>query len=294
MALSEGFLLTDDDLHLYYQRVGSGEPTLVVPNGLVYVADFERLTKHRTVIYYDVRNRGRSDTVTDPAKLARGIHHDVDDLDAVRRHFGLKRMSLLGHSYQGLMVVLFAMTRGQHLDRVVQIGAPPPVSGTVYPPELTGADATFAAVMKALAEFQKSPPAGDPVERCRAFWSILRPIFVVNPKDATRVDWGRCELPNERNAFAYLNQHIFPSLKALSLTSDVLASVTTPVLILHGRKDRSAPYGGGRDWASRLPNARLLTVDNAAHMPWIEAPDQVFKAIETFLSGTWPEAAVGV
>ena len=103
---------------------------------------------------------------------------------------------------------------------------------------------------------------------------------------------GRCELPNERNAFAYLNQHIFPSLKALSLTSDELAFVATPVLVIHGRKDRSAPYGGGRDWASHLPNARLLTVDNAGHMPWIEAPDQVFHAIETFLSGTWPEAAV--
>ena len=71
MARSEGFLLTDDGLHLYYQRVGSGEPTLVVPNGLVYVSDFEPLTKHRTVIYYDVRNRGRSDAVTDPTKPLR-------------------------------------------------------------------------------------------------------------------------------------------------------------------------------------------------------------------------------
>jgi len=40
-----------------------------------------------------------------------------------------------------------------------------------------------------------------------------------------------------------------------------------------------------------LPNARLLTVENAAHAPWIEAPDKVFGAIDTFLDGTWPEAA---
>jgi pimeloyl-ACP methyl ester carboxylesterase len=40
-----------------------------------------------------------------------------------------------------------------------------------------------------------------------------------------------------------------------------------------------------------LPNARLVTVENAAHVPWIEAPEKVFGSIETFLDGAWPEAA---
>jgi pimeloyl-ACP methyl ester carboxylesterase len=35
-----------------------------------------------------------------------------------------------------------------------------------------------------------------------------------------------------------------------------------------------------------------LTIDKAAHAPWIEAPDLVFAAIETFLTGTWPDAAL--
>jgi 2-hydroxy-6-oxonona-2,4-dienedioate hydrolase len=61
-----------------------------------------------------------------------------------------------------------------------------------------------------------------------------------------------------------------------------------PVLTIHGRKDRSAPYGGGQDWVSRLPDARLLTVENAGHAPWIEQPATVFGAIATFLSGRWP------
>jgi pimeloyl-ACP methyl ester carboxylesterase len=40
-----------------------------------------------------------------------------------------------------------------------------------------------------------------------------------------------------------------------------------------------------------LPHARLVTVDNAAHVPWIEAPEAVFGAIKTFLNGAWPETA---
>jgi len=70
-----------------------------------------------------------------------------------------------------------------------------------------------------------------------------------------------------------------------------VSTVRVPVLAVHGRRDRSAPYGGARDWAAMLPDARLLTVEDAGHAPWIEAPDLVFEAIETFLGGRWPEAA---
>jgi pimeloyl-ACP methyl ester carboxylesterase len=52
-----------------------------------------------------------------------------------------------------------------------------------------------------------------------------------------------------------------------------------PVLVVHGTKDRSAPYGGGRDWAAMLPNARLVTVTNAGHVPWIEKPGEVFDTL---------------
>jgi pimeloyl-ACP methyl ester carboxylesterase len=64
-----------------------------------------------------------------------------------------------------------------------------------------------------------------------------------------------------------------------------------PVLIVHGTKDRSTPYGGGREWALTLPNARLLSVENTAHAPWIEAPDKVLDSIELFLNGNWPDQA---
>jgi hypothetical protein len=52
----------------------------------------------------------------------------------------------------------------------------------------------------------------------------------------------------------------------------------------HGREPR------GR-WVLGLPKARLLSVENAAHVPWIEAQEKVFGGIETFLDGAWPDAA---
>ena len=83
-------------------------------------------------------------------------------------------------------------------------------------------------------------------------------------------------------------QHIVPSMQRLNLAAEDTAKVKAPVLIVHGTKDRSAPYGGGREWALMLPDARLVTVEDSAHAPWIEAPALVFDSLKIFLDGAWP------
>jgi hypothetical protein len=40
-----------------------------------------------------------------------------------------------------------------------------------------------------------------------------------------------------------------------------------------------------------LPDARLITIDGAAHMSWVEFPEVVFPSIDLFLDGQWPEQA---
>jgi proline iminopeptidase len=291
MQTSDGYVTMEDGVRLYFQKVGIGSTAVIVPNGIYLLDDFQHLGDRRTLIFYDVRNRGLSDQVTDRSKLARGIQQDVDDLDAVRRHFGIDRVDVIGHSYIGWMVALYAMKYPAHAGRVVQIGPMQPYAAKQYPAHLTNADATFAEVMATIGQLMKGPPSGDPEEVCRKFWAVLRVLYVANPRDADRIDWGRCELPNERNFMRYWTEHILPSIQSLNLTAEEMAKAKAPVLIVHGTKDRSAPYGGGLDWAMRLPDARLVTVENAAHAPWIEAPELVFGSIQAFLDGAWPEAA---
>jgi pimeloyl-ACP methyl ester carboxylesterase len=291
MQTSEGYITMDDGVRLYFRKVGTGSKAVIIPNGLCFLGDFQHLGDWRTLIFYDVRNRGLSDTITDPAKIARGIQQDVDDLDAIRRHFGIDRVDLIGHSYIGLMVGLYSMKYGAYVGRVVQIGPPPLDADKKYPASLSYADAVFADVMAKIGQMMKEPPSGDPEEVCEKFWAVLRLIYVADPKDADRADWGRCELANERNFLRYWTGHIMPSIRSLNLTAEEMAKATEPVLVVHGNKDRSAPYGGGREWAMMLPNARLVTIENAAHGPWIEAPELVFGSIKTFFDGAWAEAS---
>jgi proline iminopeptidase len=279
---------TAGGLNLFVQKIGSGLDTLVIPNRIYLFEYFHWLASQRTVVFYDPRNRGLSDTVVEEEKLVRGIHHDVDDLDAICHHYGLDRIAILAHSYIGIAAILFAAAYPARVSRLVLIGPPPPDPSTEYPDHLRSADGTLETFYHRFADLRKR--AGDLAseEFCREAWALLRTLYVAAPENGDRLHWAPCDVPNELNFMQQFAKYVMPSLAVLPLMSENLSNVAAPVLIIHGRKDRRAPYGGGRDWALRLPNARLLTVDEAAHVPWIEAPDRVYAAVETFLDGAWP------
>ena len=69
-----------------------------------------------------------------------------------------------------------------------------------------------------------------------------------------------------------------------------MAALKAPVLIIHGEADY-LPLGGSRSWAAAMPNARLLVIPGAGHLPQGERPDIFFPAVETFLKGGWPADA---
>ena len=65
--------------------------------------------------------------------------------------------------------------------------------------------------------------------------------------------------------------------------SEQATHVSVPVLTIHGTGDPSAPIEGGRDWATLIPEAQLLELEGVGHTPWLEAPDEFFLAVDTFL-----------
>jgi pimeloyl-ACP methyl ester carboxylesterase len=294
VSVSEGYITTQDNVRLFYRKVGSARKIVLIPNGMYYFDDFKPLADSRTLVFYDVRNRGRSDTISDSSKLALGIQNDVQDLEEVCAHFGKERVDVLGHSYIGLMIGLYGIKYPDRVYRMVQISPSQPDAGKQYSADLVYVDDVITGIMSKLAKLQTEKRPEDPVKSCRQFWSVLGPINVFNPANAEKIDWGRCDLPNERNFMQYWSEHISPSIQKIHLSSEQLSRMTSPVLVIHGNKDRSAPYGGARDWARFWRDARLLTLDDVAHAPWIEAPDVVVPAIRDFLDGKWPERAQSV
>jgi len=83
--VTEGFVEVEEGIELYYRRVGDGPEAVVIPGGMYLEEEFKRLAApDRTLLFYDMRGRGKSTTITDAAKL--GIEYELADLDTLRRH----------------------------------------------------------------------------------------------------------------------------------------------------------------------------------------------------------------
>ena len=291
---TEGYVTTPDGVRLFYQKVGAGPQSVILPARLFLIRDFRRLAKGRTLIFYDMRDRGRSDAIQDPKRIT--IQNDVDDLEAIRRHFAIDRANLVGFSYLGMMVMLYATEYPDHVDRIVQIGPVPRKFDAKYPPSLTAQDRASVpdpALMKQLAEMEKNGYIREhPKEFCEKEWQITRAQLVGNPSNIEKLGPGPCSMPNEWPVHLYPHfEASIGSIQALDFSAERVAHLRVPVLTIHGTKERNAPYGSGRDWAMTVHDGRLITVTGAAHMSWIEAPEPVFSSIETFLSGNWPRQA---
>jgi pimeloyl-ACP methyl ester carboxylesterase len=295
-----GYVETGDGVNLFYEVLGNGGKTVIIPGHLFAAPYLSGLSEHFTVILYDMRNRGRSDRVSDTKAIT--IQKDVDDLETIRAHFSAERASLVGFSYLGKMIVLYAGQYPGHVQELVQIG---PVSidpATRFPAELTANDPEPLITEELNGRFRSMEAEGFHVEKPREYCLLQNEVWekymVGDPSDPSALEGYKeriCELPNEWpvNLRRHLDAHL-ESILALEFTPRDVENIMHRALIIHGTMDRNAPYGGGRQWANYLPHARLLTIEDAAHMVMAEHRDQVLSAITTFLQGHWPEAAEDV
>lgn len=297
-ATEEGAITTDDGVQLVYRKVGRGPVIAIVPGGFFYNrAVQDRLGAAGAIVFYDMRNRGRSSAVADASQIS--LQHDLRDLERVRAHFAVERFAPIGWSYLGKLVALYAADHPNRVTRVVQLGPLARDRRIEVPPEYTAAGAGAperpdAAGKAELERLRASDlQARDPAEHCRREWAI-NGANLVGIADRIAGMPDPCAMRNEWPA--HLEAHfetLFPTILALSPAWEHFAAVRVPVLVIHGRWDR-VPYGGGRAWAQHLADARLITIERAAHAVWLDEPELVLSSIVAFLSGRWPEAAAPI
>ena len=283
--LKTGGIMTPDGVLLNYLVAGEGRKTLIIPNAVYLADDFRVLSSEYRLIFYDLRNRGRSQAVNKAEKLSDGILNDVKDLEAIRKHFELEKFSVIGHSYLGMMVALYARQYPGYLEKVVQIAPIPPVSSTNYSNNDVYSDSLSLKTATSLQNLESQKADLSSQAYCDKWWGLMRLNYVGNGTGAERVARGICRYPNEHpdKMLNYFKDYIQPSIEKINLAKADLQDIKTPFLIIHGTKDRIIPIGSSRDWATLLPEAKLVEIENGGHLPWIEAEAKVFDAIRDFL-----------
>lgn len=293
MEMREGYIQVEEGLRLYYSIVGDGPETVIIPAASWLVADFEPLVQGRTLLFYDQRNRGRSDVVQDTSRI--GINYEAQDLEVIRQHFELERLSLIGWSYLGGVVALYTMEHPERVNRLVLLCSRSPRSfayeGQKSPAEIEAR--VDQAALKRLSEMSEAGlDTSDSTSYCREFWKVNLPRQMGNPAAAlARMRSDPCAFPNEWpvNFFPY-----FDRLRNMYEEYDWrprLAALEIPTLVIHGLDDL-IPLESSREWAAALPEARLFVIPGSGHYPWLEQPEAFFPAVDRFLAGNWPQGAI--
>jgi len=293
---AQHFADAGDGVRLWYSDNGTGSTVIVIHGGPgmdhdSLSADLAPLKVHHRVIEYDQRGGGRSTLPADEALLT--IEHHVNDLEALRKHLGLKKVTLLAHSFGPAIAARYAIRYPDNVERMIFLSPIPPLKGKFF--EEVGESLMGRLTeeqIKRSDELQKDfETSTDITAVCREYWKIMTPPRLAKSVPLSVVKSDLCTAPPEaiRYGMTKTNPATFSSLGDWDWTAE-LARVKAPVLIIHGDED-AIPMAMVAKWVTALPNARILRLAHTGHFPHAEQPKIVFPAIETFLGGGWPKDA---
>jgi proline iminopeptidase len=290
---ASGYVPMSDGARLFYEMIGHGRDTIIAIHGgpgldleSVY-GDFKVLGDKHTVIFYDQRGGGKSTLPADTTQLA--YPRQVQDLDELRKHFGLAKVALVAHSYGPLLAASYAVAHPGAVSRMVFFGPVPPRRGDFWQRYGQSINARLDSTQRrqmAAAGRRMTDPKADRRQGCRDYWAIgMLPRLAEPARTLSLVKSDLCATDLEGMSYGNRigNRVIMNSYGDWDLRQK-LATLNVPTLVVHGEQE-SIPMDLVEEWVTSLPNARLLRVPRAAHFTYAERPELVWPAVERFLSG---------
>jgi proline iminopeptidase len=270
-------------VRLFTRRVGDG-PTVIVLHGGpgahhdYLLPQYDRLATGRMLRYYDQRGGGRSPVSRETPV---GWRDHVADLEALRGHWGLDRLTVLGYSWGGLLAVLYALEHRDRIERLALVSAAP----------LTAAwrdefERRFAArmsdpwVARARAELTASGLLQrDPEQYRRLAFALSVAGYFHDPAQARALTPFRVTARTQQAVWASLGRY-----DLRERVRDTFAASEPPrTLVVHGIYD-PMPLESARETA-RLLRSGVVELATG-HAPHVEATDAFVRAVDPFLPRT--------
>ena len=270
---------------LYYRAVGQGQPIIVLHGGPDFdhtylLPDLDRLADSFRLVYYDQRGRGKSDRNVQPDDIS--MESEIQDLESVRKYFGLESIAILGHSWGAVLALEYAIRHPGRVSHLIILNAAP-VSHEDYlllrksRREKTPADIEELKTRVAEVKYQEGDP--DTVAdyyRVHFRSTIRQPKQLEQVVQCLRTSFTKdgilkaraIEKGLYRETWFVENYDLIPKLKDLHI----------PTLVIHGDYD-FVPVKCSEHIAAGMPNARFVLLNDTGHFSYIESPDQVRKEI---------------
>ena len=113
---------------IYYNKVGVGEPIIIVHGGPVldhgYLkSSFKPLTQDYELLYYDQRLSGRSSADVDNEDIT--LDNFVEDIEGLREEFNYDKIHLMAHSWGGLLAMKYTIKYPSNLSSLILLNSMP-------------------------------------------------------------------------------------------------------------------------------------------------------------------------
>jgi class 3 adenylate cyclase/pimeloyl-ACP methyl ester carboxylesterase len=256
-----------DGARLVFYEHGSGEPTIVFINPIVYgLSTFEpileQLRQEFCVITVDCRGAGRSSPLMRPYST---LQH-MEDLRAIIEAAAAVPIVGVGISRGSNLLIQLAHAHRELVGKMMTVGTPMmgalPDGRPVFNPDY-------------MAHRQDAYARGGVEELIR-----LQTQYVYSEPDAEdlrRMAIERmCRLPTETILSFYDPD---PGMDIAPL----LESIAVPTLVAHGREDQLVTSTASEFIASRIPGAQLYLFDGKGHNPMFSATDEFCDVLRNFI-----------
>jgi proline iminopeptidase len=293
--LHEGFVDAHGEM-IYYEMIGRGAPLVIVHGGPGASHDYFLpyllpLARHNQLVFIDERGSGRSQKLADPAGYT--VENMVEDVEAVRQALSLGKITLLGHSYGGVLAQAYALKYQQNLTHLILCSTFPSTSqmnevfnkmkakmsddlrnridsmekaglfghGSPYEQNRYTDDYMKAAWGEGYFPYiyQNHPdPNYDPIAQGVMSWDLYREM------------WG------SDGEFV-----IDGNLKSVEYV-DKLHTIHVPTLILVGDHDECDP-SLSREMHQKIAGSRLVILPKSGHMTFVDQPDLFMGSVDSFL-----------
>jgi len=294
--IDEGYVDANGVL-IYYQSFGQGPPLMLVHGGpgashdyfLPYIAP---LARHNRLIFIDERGSGKSQKLDDPAGYT--VEAMVEDVEAVRKELNLGKMTLLGHSYGGVLAQAYALKYQQNLSKLILCSTFYSTSkmNEVFQKQLAAMPAELREKIQKLEkdglfgkgkDFEKNR---YPTDYMNAAWGEgyfqylyqRRPDPNYDPVANGVMSWDLYrEMWGSHGEFV-----IDGNLKSVEY-GDRITSIKVPTLITAGDHDECDP-SLARYMADKIIGSKLFIVPQSGHMTFVDQPDLFIKTLTDFLA----------
>jgi proline iminopeptidase len=303
--IEEGFVDVGG-VFIYYKTLGTGEPLVLLHGGPGASHDYLLpylipLAKNNRLVFIDERGSGKSTKLDDPAGYT--VENMADDVEAVRSALKLGKVSMLGHSYGGVLAQAYALKYQEHLTHLI-------LASTFH--STRQLNDVFTHMMAAMApELRGRIEAlekaglyghGKDFEKNRyttpymvAAWGegyfpyLYRrhPDANYDPSASGDMSWDLY-----REMWGSHGEYVIDGNLTSVEYADRLGTLHVPTLITVGDHDESDP-SIARDMQRCIAGSQLVVLPESGHMTFVDQATLFLKAVEDFLGAPPSRAGLG-